>query len=154
MAKGEKFRAFIEKAKEIVPSIAKAIPQIALGNFVGAMSTVADELRDGAKNSAEGKALLMEFKLRKEEFELEVMKEISSRWKTDMTSDSWLSKNVRPLTLIYLTLSATILIILDSAIPSFSVGEEWIFLLKSLLLSVYLAYFGSRGVEKYKKISK
>ena len=80
------------------------------------------------------------------------MQEISKRWSSDMTSDSWLSKNTRPMTLIFLTVSLIILIVLDSGNIGFGVNDTWVDLLKSLLITVYVAYFGSRGVEKFKKM--
>lgn len=82
------------------------------------------------------------------------MKEVSKRWESDMKSDSWLSKNTRPMTLIFLTISTVLIILLDSLNIEFGVGVEWIELLKSLLITTYVAYFGSRGVEKFKSISK
>lgn len=82
------------------------------------------------------------------------MEQITERWDSDMTSDSWLSKNTRPLTLLYLTFMTTLFVVLDSSDSPFKVGTEWIELLKTLLITVYCAYFGSRGFEKYKKISK
>ena len=82
------------------------------------------------------------------------MQEISKRWQSDMKSDSWLSKNTRPMTLIFLTISMVLLILLDSFEIDFSVSSGWVDLLKSLLITVYVAYFGSRGAEKFKKISK
>ena len=81
------------------------------------------------------------------------MQEISKRWDSDMKSDSWLSKNTRPMTLIFLTVSMVFLILLDSFEIDFSVNSGWVDLLKSLLITVYVAYFGSRGVEKFKSIS-
>lgn len=81
------------------------------------------------------------------------MQEVSKRWSSDMSSDSWLSKNTRPLTLIFLTISLVILIILESANMQFDVDNSWVDLLKSLLITVYVAYFGSRGAEKFKSIS-
>lgn len=80
------------------------------------------------------------------------MQEISKRWSSDMMSDSWLSKNTRPMTLIFLTVSLIILILLDSGNIAFGVNDTWVDLLKSLLITVYVAYFGSRGVEKFKKM--
>lgn len=82
------------------------------------------------------------------------MQEISKRWSSDMKSDSWLSKNTRPMTLIFLTIAMIMLIMLDSFEIDFSVDSGWVDLLKSLLITVYVAYFGSRGAEKFKKISK
>jgi len=81
------------------------------------------------------------------------MNNISNRWESDMTSDSWLSKNTRPLTLIYLTLSMTIFIILDSTVV-LEINNGWVSLLEALLITVYVAYFGSRGAEKIQKIRK
>lgn len=82
------------------------------------------------------------------------IQEVSKRWDSDMASDSWLSKNVRPITLIYLTLATTIYIVFDSLEISFKIDEAWIELLKTLLVTIYVAYFGSRGFEKFKKITK
>ena len=88
------------------------------------------------------------------EQDLQELKEISGRWRTDMKSDSWLSKNTRPLTLIYLTFASTILIIIDSFHTMFDVDTAWVELLKTLLITVYVAYFGSRGAEKITNINK
>ena len=82
------------------------------------------------------------------------MQEVSKRWDADMTSDSWLSKNTRPLVLLYLTLMTTLFVIFDSANDNFIIDNAWIELLKTLLVTVYVAYFGSRGFEKYNKIRK
>jgi hypothetical protein len=88
------------------------------------------------------------------EMDLVEMQEVSKRWDSDMKSDSWLSKNTRPMTLIFLTISTVFIIILDSLKIDFGVSTEWIDLLKSLLITVYVAYFGSRGVEKFQSIGK
>jgi len=88
------------------------------------------------------------------EMDITEMQEVSKRWSSDMSSDSWLSKNVRPMMLIFLTISTWLLILMDSLNIEFGVSTEWIDLLKSLLITTYLAYFGSRGLEKYKYISK
>ena len=82
------------------------------------------------------------------------MKEVSSRWRSDMKSDSWLSKNTRPLALVFLTVSAVFMMAVDSFHLQFDVDESWINLLKTLLVTVYVAYFGSRGAEKITKINK
>jgi len=82
------------------------------------------------------------------------LQEISKRWDSDMKSDSWLSKNTRPMALIFLTISLIIFILLDGFDIAFTIETGWIDLLKSLLITVYVAYFGSRGVEKFKTISK
>ncbi len=81
------------------------------------------------------------------------MNNISERWSSDMKSDSWLSKNTRPLTLIYLTISMTIFVILDSTVL-LDINEGWVSLLEALLITVYVAYFGSRGAEKITNIKR
>ena len=88
------------------------------------------------------------------EMDSQEIQEVSKRWTSDMQSDSYLSKNVRPITLIYLTLATTIYIVLDSLQIDFKIDEAWIELLKTLLVTIYVAYFGSRGFEKFKKITK
>ena len=88
------------------------------------------------------------------ELDIIEIQEISKRWSADMSSDSWLSKNVRPMMLIFLTISTWLLILMDSLNIDFGVSVEWIDLLKSLLITTYVAYFGSRGIEKYKYISQ
>lgn len=80
------------------------------------------------------------------------MQEISKRWASDMKSDSWLSKNTRPMSLIFLTISMVVLILLDSFEWSFMVSAGWVDLLQTLLVTVYVAYFGSRGAEKFQTI--
>lgn len=80
--------------------------------------------------------------------------EVSKRWESDMTSDSWLSKNTRPMSLIFLTIMTVSFIWVDShGYIDFTVEQEWINLLKTLTTTVYVAYFGSRGAEKFKSIS-
>lgn len=87
-----------------------------------------------------------------QEYELTELKEVTKRWDNDMSSDSWLSKNVRPITLLYLLLVMTVLVIGDSIPGGFSVKAIWVTLIESLLVVVIIAYFGSRGAEKYRKI--
>ena len=88
------------------------------------------------------------------ELDMIEIQEVSKRWDSDMKSDSWLSKNTRPMSLIFLTLSMVLLILLDSFEWSFSVSTGWVDLLQTLLVTVYVAYFGSRGAEKFQSITK
>ena len=88
------------------------------------------------------------------EQDLQELKEVSSRWRADMKSDSWLSKNTRPLALVFLTASSVFMMAVDSFHMQFDVDDAWINLLKTLLVTVYVAYFGSRGAEKITNIKK
>ena len=84
-------------------------------------------------------------------FEIEMQKNTTERWKYDSTSDSWLSKNIRPLVLLILVISTILLVFIDAGKISFEVKESWVDLLQIVLITVIGAYFGSRGLEKYKK---
>ena len=84
-------------------------------------------------------------------YEVQMEKEITSRWQADMKSDSWLSKNVRPLVLIFLVVSTVLLIFIDAGIINFVVEAKWTDLLQLVLITVIGAYFGGRSIEKAKK---
>jgi hypothetical protein len=100
------------------------------------------------------KAVDKEMAIKLIEQDMQELKEVSSRWRADMKSDSWLSKNTRPLALVFLTSSAVLMMAVDSFHLQFDVDDAWISLLKTLLVTVYVAYFGSRGAEKITKINK
>jgi len=85
-------------------------------------------------------------------YEVQMEKEISSRWNADMKSDSWLSKNVRPLVLIFLVVSTVLLMFIDAGVINFVVEAKWTDLLQLVLITVIGAYFGGRTIEK--KIKK
>ena len=76
---------------------------------------------------------------------------ITDRWSVDMKSDSWLSKNVRPLVLIFLVVSTVLMIFIDAGTIQFTVEEKWTDLLQLVLITVIGAYFGGRSLEKVKK---
>lgn len=71
---------------------------------------------------------------------------VSDRWKADMTSDSWLSKNVRPGTLVYLLTAYLIFALLDGY--GYKISESYVNLLGQWGMLVMTAYFGGRTVEK------
>ena len=84
-------------------------------------------------------------------YETQMEKEISSRWDADMKSDSWLSKNVRPLVLVFLIVCTMLLIFIDAGALEFEVKSSWVDLLQLVLITVIGAYFGGRSLEKVKK---
>ena len=83
--------------------------------------------------------------------EVQMEKNITDRWTADMNSDSWLSKNVRPMVLIFLIVCTMILIFIDAGTIEFLVEDKWTDLLQLVLITVIGAYFGGRSVEKFKK---
>ena len=84
-------------------------------------------------------------------YEVEMEKNITARWEVDLKSDSWLSKNVRPLVLIFLIVCTMLLIFIDAGALKFNVKDSYIDLLQLVLITVIGAYFGGRSLEKVKK---
>ena len=84
-------------------------------------------------------------------YEIEMEKEVTSRWEADMKSDSWLSKNIRPLVLAFLVVSTVLMIFIDAGTINFVVEAKWTDLLQIVLITVIGAYFGGRSLEKVKK---
>ena len=83
--------------------------------------------------------------------EAKMEQNITDRWSADMNSDSWLSKNVRPMVLIFLVVSTVLMIFIDAGTIKFVVEEKWTDLLQLVLITVIGAYFGGRTMEKRKK---
>jgi hypothetical protein len=84
-------------------------------------------------------------------YEAEMQKQVTERWKMDMQSDSWLSKNIRPLVLVFLVVATVLLIFIDAGAINFKVENKWTDLLQLVLITVIGAYFGGRSLEKVKK---
>jgi len=85
------------------------------------------------------------------DYETKMEANITDRWKADMNSDSWLSKNVRPMILIFLVVSTVLMIFIDAGTIQFTVEQKWTDLLQLVLITVIGAYFGGRSFEKSKK---
>jgi len=131
--------------KQNLPKILGAGFDIVTGDFKGALEGFIggnDELTPEQR----------EYALKLLESDVAEEQERTKRWESDMNSDSWLAKNVRPIILMYLTFMMTLLAFLDSAVKNFTVKEMWVTLLTTLLLAVYVAYFGGRSYEKGKKL--
>ena len=109
---------------------------------------VIDNLHTSKEEKLEAERKIKEI-LAKHEAEME--KNITSRWEADLKSDSWLSKNVRPLVLIFLIVCTMLLIFIDAGALNFEVKSSWVDLLQLVLITVIRAYFGGRSLEKVKK---
>ena len=127
-----------EKAPKILDGIGDILPSNGVYGVVKNLISSDEQMEPQDKEMA--------FKLL--DLDISEMENISKRWDSDMRSDSWLSKNTRPLALIYLTVCMTMFIVFDSVNMLFEMDSAWIDLLKTLLVTVYVAYFGSRGAEK------
>ena len=112
-----------------------------VGNVVDDLTT-SDEERLLAKQKLEQMIF---------DFESKIQQEVTERWKADMQSDSWLSKNVRPLTLMFLVVSTVLMIFIDAGVIDFVVDANWKDLLQIVLITVIGAHFGGRSYEKIKR---
>tara|TARA_B100001094_G_scaffold42602_1_gene37364 strand:- start:1063 stop:1455 length:393 start_codon:yes stop_codon:yes gene_type:complete len=116
--------------------------------LVKSVGGVLDNLTTTKDEKLEAKRKLKELLLN---YENEMQQNVTDRWKSDMNSDSWLSKNVRPMTLIFLVVSTVLMIFIDAGTIKFTVEEKWTDLLQLVLITVIGAYFGGRSFEKRKK---
>ena len=151
--KETKLNKFLKKVTTIGLDVAPIVKKASTGNVLGAISDTVKLLK--GEDSQESKELLDELTIQKKNIELDfyrvTQENVTSRWKVDQNSDSWLSKNIRPLTLAWLIVSVTTICILDSA-NALTVEEYWVTMFSSLLMTVVVAYFGGRSYEKGKKL--
>jgi len=144
---GDALRWLVKQGKEVAPEVLNVAGSI---TGIEQLKDLADKIKGDSGLSETDKEILLE-ELRHDMIE---MQESTKRWEADMHSDSWLSKNIRPLSLAFLTLTLFLYIILDSALEAFKIDSAWIDLLSSLLLLVYGGYFGMRSAEKITKYWK
>ena len=109
---------------------------------------VIDDLHTSKEEKLEAERKLKEMIM---SYEAEMQKQVTERWKLDMNSDSWLSKNIRPLVLVFLVVATILLIFIDAGAINFKVEDKWTDLLQLVLITVIGAYFGGRSLEKVKK---
>jgi hypothetical protein len=134
----------VKQGKDVAPELLSVVGSV---TGIEQLKDLAAKIEGDSKLSETDKQLLLE-ELR---YDMLEMQETTKRWVADMNSDSWLSKNIRPLSLAFLTLSLFLYIILDSSLEGFKIDSGWIDLLSSLLLLVYGGYFGMRSAEKITK---
>ena len=117
-------------------------------DLVKGVGGVIDNLHTSKEEKLEAEKKIKDMRMG---YEAEMQKQVTERWKVDMASDSWLSKNIRPLVLIFLCVSTVLLIFIDAGVISFEVKASWVDLLQLVLITVIGAYFGCRSLEKVKK---
>ena len=117
-------------------------------DLVKGVGSVIDNLHTSGEEKLEAERKIKELVAN---YEIEMEKNITSRWEADLKSDSWLSKNVRPLVLIFLIVCTMLLIFVDAGALKFNVKDSYVDLLQLVLITVIGAYFGGRSLEKVKK---
>ena len=129
-------------------SILNKIFSVGAKDLVEGVGGVLDNLTTTKAEKLEAKRKMQELIA---DYETKMEQNITDRWKSDMNSDSWLSKNVRPLVLIFLVVWTVIMIFIDAGTIAFEVEDKWTDLLQLVLITVIGAYFGGRTMEKRKK---
>ena len=114
-------------------------------NLIGNAGEILDEVITTDEERLEAKRKLKELMLG---HQAQMEQNITDRWKADMASDSWLSKNVRPLMLIFVMVCTMLLIFIDAGFIAFEVEEKWTDLLTMVLITIVGSYFGGRSLEK------
>lgn len=118
------------------------------GDFLNNVNKIVDNISTSDEERMTLKSKLKQIIL---DAETKLEQEITQRHTNDMKSDSWLSKNVRPMTLIFLIVCTLLLIFIDAGMIEFNVKSEFVTLLSTTLVTTISFYFGSRGFEKIKR---
>ena len=129
-------------------SILSKVFSAGAGKLVENVGGILDNLTTTKEEKIEAQAKIKDMIMG---YEAEMQKQVTERWKLDMNSDSWLSKNIRPLVLIFLVVCTMLLIFIDAGKINFNVKDSYVDLLQLVLITVIGAYFGGRSFEKRKK---
>lgn len=129
----------------------KKILQFITGGLVKDIGEVIDKVTTTDEERLEAKRKIQELL---EKADNDAQTQVTERWKFDMQSDNFLSKNIRPLVMVFLTTMFTLLAFTDGNIGQFSIQEEYIRIFQTLLVTVYGAYFVGRTWEKGKSNGK
>ena len=139
---------FLKSIKGVAPEVLNLV-----GNVTGMdmLKNLGNAIKNDPIMSVDDKATAQELL----KLDISEMEEVTKRWSSDMVSDSWLLKNIRPIVLAWLVIFVSLFAVVDSIDTiDFTVEAAWITLFSTLLVTVIVSYFGSRGVEKYQKIKK
>ena len=124
-------KLFNSGAKELVDSVGNAIDKI--------------------HTSAEEKELIKaEIEKHILNYEEKIQQEVTKRWEADIQGN-WLSKSVRPISLLFLLFVLTIFTLVDFSFIDLEIKDSWIDLWQLLAITAFGAYFGGRSYEKIKR---
>ena len=129
----------------------KAVGSLLGGDTIKDVGNIIDNLHTSDEEKAEARQKIEQLLV---EAEQKAQVQVSARWEADLKHGSWLSKNIRPITLIFLTGVFVILSVFDGNLGEFTIGESYIPVYQTLLITVYGAYFAGRSIEKVRKVTK
>ena len=139
----------------LLATLGSAAGSLLGGDAIKDVGNIIDNLHTSKEEKAEAKQKMEQILAAAEQA---AQAQVSARWEADMKHGSWLSKNIRPLTLIFLTAIFTVLSIFDGNLQiggeDFTIGAAYVPVYQTLLMTVYAAYFAGRSIEKVKKVTK
>ena len=131
--------------------VLSAIGSLISGDTIKDIGGVIDNLHTSGEEKAAAKQKMEEILAAAEQA---AQVQVSARWEADMKHGSWLSKNIRPMTLIFLTVVFVILSVFDGNLGDFTISASYVPVYQTLLMTVYAAYFAGRSIEKVKRVAK
>jgi len=135
----------------LLATLGKAAGSLLGGDAIKDIGNIIDNLHTSGEEKAEAKERITQILA---DAEQKAQAQVSARWEADLKYGSWLSKNIRPLTLIFLTGVFVVLSVFDGNAGEFTIGEAYVPVYQTLLMTVYAAYFAGRSIEKVKKVTK
>ena len=135
----------------LLATIAKGAGSLLGGDAIKDVGNIIDNLHTSKEEKEEAKQKMEQILAAAEQA---AQAQVSARWEADLKHGSWLSKNIRPLTLIFLTGVFVVLSVFDGNAGGFTIGEAYVPVYQTLLMTVYAAYFAGRSIEKVKKVTK
>ena len=135
----------------LLSGITKAAGSLLGGDTIKDVGNIIDNLHTSDEEKAEARQKIEQLLV---DAEQKAQVQVSARWEADLKHGSWLSKNIRPITLIFLTGVFVILSVFDGNLGEFTIGESYIPVYQTLLITVYGAYFAGRSIEKVRKVTK
>ena len=132
-------------------TIGKAAGSLLGGDAIKDVGNIIDNLHTSGEEKAEAKERITQILA---EAEQAAQAQVTARWEADLKHGSWLSKNIRPITLVFLTAVFVILSVFDGNLGEFTIGESYVPVYQTLLITVYGAYFAGRSIEKVRKVTK
>ena len=135
----------------LLSTIAKGAGSLLGGDAIKDIGKIVDDLLTSGEEREEAKQKITQILA---EAEQAAQAQVTARWEADLKHGSWLSKNIRPITLVFLTAVFVILSVFDGNLGEFTIGESYVPVYQTLLITVYGAYFAGRSIEKVRKVTK
>ena len=132
-------------------SLLKGLGSLLGGDTIKDVGNIIDNLHTSEDEKLEAKQKLESLLIQAEQA---AQAQVTARWEADLKHGSWLSKNIRPITLVFLTAVFVILSVFDGNLGEFTIGESYVPVYQTLLITVYGAYFAGRSIEKVRKVTK